>query len=94
MALASLALLAVVVAGTALALTVREFLAVREQLAEAERSERRYRSWAIERRRFMATRSSIADAAQMGSSITRAPGRLIRKVAPPASERPSPPDPD
>lgn len=90
MPLASLALLAVLTSAALLAITVRSYLRAREELDEVSRRERRYRSWAHERRRFLATRSSLAEAAQLGSSITRAPGRLIRRVSPPGTDESNP----
>ena len=84
MLLGSLALLVVAVAGGTLALTVRGLRRAEAALDSAARAERRYRAWSCERRRFLASRTAIADATtgttgavRLGTSLTQAGHQAI-----------------
>ena len=87
MPLASVALLVVLLSGGALWLTVREFQRAEEALLTARAAELRYRAWSAERRRFLASRTAIADATsgtadavKLGSSITQAGHQAIAEI--------------
>jgi hypothetical protein len=87
MLLASLALLAVVAAAVMMAVTARLFLRAEAALLDVRRRELRHRAWASERARFLAARTSIADATtntteavQLGSTITKAGHQAIAGI--------------
>ncbi len=84
MLLASLALLAVAVAGSLLAFTTRQWLQAARELEGLRSKELRARAWSAEQARFLQLRSSLADVAQTtseavqrGSRVTQASHRVI-----------------
>ncbi|HSV40678.1 MAG TPA: hypothetical protein VLI04_18085 [Nocardioidaceae bacterium] len=87
MLLASLALVGVLISGGALWLTFRELHHAEEAMLAARAAELRYRAWSAESRRFLASRTAIADATsgtadavRLGSSVTQAGHQAIAEI--------------
>jgi hypothetical protein len=80
MLLASLALLAVTVAGLLLALAWLGMTSARSAVRDAEASARRYHAWSHDRAVFSQSRDSVAEAAQTASDAVGQVGSAVRLV--------------
>jgi len=87
MLLASLALLAVSLAGLLLALACSSLAAARAALLDVESAARRHHAWSLDRAVFRQSRESVAEAAQtatdavgqVGSAVRQATRRVLRR---------------
>jgi len=87
MLLASLALLAVSLAGVLLGLTLHNLAVARASLLYAEAAAARYYAWSLDRETFSMSRDSVTEAAQtateavgqVGSAVRKATRRVLRR---------------